>query len=158
MMSLRLTPSLNEVRNDTGRMAYCGPTVISAITGFSVSRIEAAIHEYRQDAEAARKMIVGTTAEDVGAAFALFGYGMVKLQDFQGLERKERPNVNAWMLKPRSAFSYYVLAVSVGKEGHWICIKGAKLCDTYTGGRWVFAADGPHKGARIMEVWRVAKN
>ncbi len=156
-MSLHLTSSLNEVRNDTGRIAYCGPTVIAAISGFSVSRIEDAIHEFRHDAEAARKMIVGTSAEDVSAALGLFGYAMQRLEDYNALERKERPNLSSWMRKSRSAFSFYVLAVNVGKEGHWICIKGAKLCDTYTGGKWVFAADGPHKGARIMEVWRVAK-
>jgi hypothetical protein len=156
-MSLNLTASLNQARNDTGRMAYCGPMVISAITGFSVSRIEDAIHAFRHDSEAARKMIIGTSAADVAAALELFDYGMNKIEDYNGLEKKERPNVGTWMRKSRSAFSFYVLAISIAKEGHWICIKGAKLCDTYTEGKWVFAADGPHKGARIMEVWRVAK-
>ena len=32
----RLTSSLNEARNDTGRIAFCGPIVLSAITGYSV--------------------------------------------------------------------------------------------------------------------------
>ena len=31
------TATLNDSRNDTGRTAFCGPTVISAITGYSVS-------------------------------------------------------------------------------------------------------------------------
>ncbi len=30
----RLTSSLNEARNDTGRIAFCGPIVLSAITGY----------------------------------------------------------------------------------------------------------------------------
>jgi hypothetical protein len=46
----------------------------------------------------------------------------------------------------------------VRSQGHWICIKGAKICDTHTGGRWVFGADGPHRGARIMEVYKVARS
>ena len=29
-MSVRLTASLSAVRNDTGRIAYCGPTVLSS--------------------------------------------------------------------------------------------------------------------------------
>ncbi len=30
----RLSSSLHEANNDTGRTAYCGPIVVSAITGF----------------------------------------------------------------------------------------------------------------------------
>jgi len=44
-----------------------------------------------------------------------------------------------------------------GKEGHWVLIKGVKLCDTYSEGRWQFVCDGPHKGARIMEVFAVRR-
>jgi len=42
-------------------------------------------------------------------------------------------------------------------EMHWICIHGAKICDTYTQGRWVFGADGPHRGARMTNVYRVRR-
>ena len=36
----RITSSLAEARNDTGRTAFCGPYVLSAITGFPISKIE----------------------------------------------------------------------------------------------------------------------
>ena len=36
----RLTSSLNDVVNDTGRVAFCGPFVLSAITGYPVSSVE----------------------------------------------------------------------------------------------------------------------
>ncbi len=71
-MVLRLTPSLNAANNDTGRTAYCGPTVLSAITGYPVSRIETLIHENRADAAAARGIIEGTTTGDVAEALAIF--------------------------------------------------------------------------------------
>jgi hypothetical protein len=61
------------------------------------------------------------------------------------------------MQKPRNAWVHYILAVHKGKEGHWVLIKGVKLCDTYSEGRWQFVCDGPHKGARIMEVFEVRK-
>jgi hypothetical protein len=35
--------------------------------------------------------------------------------------------------------------------------QGVKLCDTYSEGRWQFVCDGPHKGARIIEVSEVRK-
>ena len=154
-MSLRLTPSLNTSRNDTGRIAYCGPTVLSAITGFPVSRVEEIIHQHRADPAEAEKMIVGTTAPEVQKTLAVFGYAMDAVEDFYHLERKQRPTVWSWMQRPRSAFSFYILAVHIRSEGHWVCIKGAKICDTYTKGKWMFGADGPHRGARMMEVFRI---
>ena len=49
----RLTSTLADARNDTGRMAYCGPIVLSAITGYSVSKVEDEIRAHmrrlRQD-------------------------------------------------------------------------------------------------------------
>ena len=59
------------------------------------------------------------------------------------------------MQKPRNAWVHYILAIHKGKEGHWVLIKGVKLCDTYSEGRWQFVCDGPHKGCRIMEVFEV---
>ena len=81
-MSVRLTSSLNPSRNDTGRVAFCGPTVLSAITGFPVSRIETIIHQQRADPAEAKRIIEGTYPEEVGSALAVFGYGMDEVENF----------------------------------------------------------------------------
>lgn len=154
-MGLPLTPTLNNAKNDTGRTAYCGPIVVSAITGFSVSRIEAAIHTHRADPKEARRIIEGTTPEEIAAALAVLGRRMERVESYWSIERRERPTLSEWLRRPRSTFQHYVLAIHRGRDGHWIVIKGAKLCDTFTDGEWVFAVDGPHKGVRIMEVYRV---
>jgi hypothetical protein len=155
--SARLTSTLNEARNDTGRIAFCGPVVLSAVTGYSVSKVEDEIRAFR-DPEAERRPIVrGTYTEEVAAALAHFGYTMELKESYMGRPRKERPSLWSWMQKPRNAWRHYILAVHKGKEGHWVLIKGVKLCDTYTEGRWQFVCDGPHKGARIMEVFEVRK-
>jgi len=156
-MVLRLTTGLNAANNDTGRTAYCGPTVLSAITGYPVSWIEALIHEQRADPATAREIIEGTSTVDVAEALAIFGFGMDKIEDFNTLERKNRPTVWTFMQRPRSVFSYYVLAVHKGRVGHWISLKGSKICDTYTGGKWVDACYGPNRGCRIMEVYQVKR-
>ena len=39
--------SLDAAKNDTGRVAFCGPYVLSAITGFGISKIEDVIREGR---------------------------------------------------------------------------------------------------------------
>lgn len=154
----RLTSSLNEVNNDTGRMAFCGPFVLSAITGYPISKVEDEIRSFRNLPESRKPVIKGTYTEDVQAALAHFGFRMDLKESFMHLERKKRPSVWMWMQKPRSAWAHYILAIHKGKEGHWILIKGVKLCDTYSEGRWQFVCDGPHKGARIMEVFEVRRD
>ena len=155
--ALRLTSSLSEARNDTGRIAFCGPIVLSAITGYSVSKVEDEIRSFREVAPARKPMVVGTNAEEVAAALAHFGYGMELKESYMGRPRKERPTLWSWMQKPRNAWVHYVLAIHKGKEGHWVLIKGVKLCDTYSMGKWQFVCDGPHRGARIMEVFEVRR-
>ena len=153
----RLTSALNDARNDTGRIAFCGPIVLSAITGYSVSKVEDEIRGFRDPNWETKTVIRGTYAEEVASALAHFGYDMALKESFMHLSRKERPSLWSWMQKPRNAWVHYVLAIHKGKEGHWILIKGVKHCDTYTEGRWQFVCDGPHKGCRIMEVFEVRK-
>lgn len=153
----RLKSSLNEVRNDTGRVAFCGPCVLSAITGYSISKVEDEIHRLREMPGGAKPVVEGTYSEEVAGALAHFGYTMDLRSSFMHLPRKERPSVWSWMQKPRNAWAHYILAIHKGKEGHWVLIKGVKLCDTYSCGKWQFVCDGPHKGARIMEIFEVRR-
>lgn len=145
-------------RNDTGRVAFCGPYVLSAITGYSISSIEAEFHRLRGKSETTKTNIKGTDNDEVAAALAHYGYQMIPRSDFTHLPRKERPTVWTWMQKPRNVWVHYILAIHKGKEGHWIAIKGSKMCDTFTDGRWQFVVDGPHRGARIMEVFEVRRD
>ena len=153
----RLTSSLNDVVNDTGRVAFCGPFVLSAITGYPVTSVEEQIRIFRGQPADAKPVIKGTYKEDVAAALTHFGYRMELKETFLHKARKERPSVWTWMQKPRNAWAYYILAIHKGKEGHWILVKGVKMCDTFTEGKWTFVVDGPHKGCRIMEIFEVRK-
>lgn len=154
----RLTSSLNEVENDTGRVAFCGPYVLSAITGYPISRMEEEIRRFREVPEGRKPKVTGTDTEEVAAALAHFGYRMELKESHMRKPRKERPTLWSWMQKPRSAWTHYILAIHKGREGHWVLIKGVKLCDTFSEGRWQFVCDGPHKGARIMEVFEVKRD
>ena len=154
----RMTSGLAEVNNDTGRVAFCGPYVLSAITGYGISKIEDVIREGRDLAPGRKPIVRGTYADEVESALAHFGYRMELKETFLHKARKERPSVWTWMQKPRNAWAYYILAIHKGKEGHWILIKGVKMCDTFTEGKWTFVVDGPHKGCRIMEIFEVKKS
>lgn len=154
----RITSTLDTAENDTGRTAFCGPVVVSAIAGYPVSAVEARIREFRGQNPDIKRVVVGTYAEDVESALAAFGYKMVATETYLDRARKERPTVWGWMQRPRNAWSHYILAIHKGKEGHWILIKGVKICDTFTGGQWQFVCDGPHRGCRIMEVFEVKRD
>lgn len=153
----RLTSALNQVTNDTGRIAFCGPYVLSAITGHRISTIEDVIRAYRSLPEDLKFPIKGTYSEEVEHALAVFGYRMQPNESYMHLPRKERPTLWSWMQRPRNAWAHYILAIHKGKDGHWILIKGVKMCDTFTEGRWTFVVDGPHRGCRIMEVFEVRR-
>lgn len=153
----RLTSGLAEVKNDTGRVAFCGPYVLSAITGYSISKIEDVIRAGRDLPPGRKPVVRGTYADEVEAALAHFGYRMDLKETFLARSRKERPTLWSWMQKPRNAWAYYILAIHKGKEGHWILVKGVKMCDTFTEGKWTFVVDGPHRGCRIMEIFEVKK-
>ena len=153
----RLTSILSDARNDTGRIAFCGPIVLSAITGHSVSKVEDEIRAFRNMQSERSSIVRGTYTEEVAAALVHFGYSMDLKESYMSRPRKERPSLWSWMQKPRNVWVHYILAVHKGKEGHWVLIKGVKLCDTYSEGRWQFVCHGPHKGARIMEVFEVRK-
>lgn len=157
LSSGRLTSSLDAANNDTGRVAFCGPYVLSAITGYGISKIEDVIRQGRELPAHRKPVVRGTYADEVEAALAHFGYRMVLKETHLHRARKERPTVWTWMQKPRNAWVYYILSIHKGKEGHWILVKGVKMCDTFTEGKWTFVVDGPHRGCRIMEIFEVKK-
>jgi hypothetical protein len=154
----RLSSSLHEANNDTGRTAFCGPVVLSAITGYPVSKVEDEIRAFRNLAPDRRPTVKGTFAEEVAAALAHYGYSMELAESYMQLPRKERPSLwGKWMQRQRNPWIHYVLALHVGKQGHWVVIKGVKVCDTHTDGTWQFVCDWPHRSKRIMEVFEVRK-
>ena len=154
----RLSSSLHEANNDTGRVAFCGPVVVSAITGFSVSKVEAEVGAFRNVPSGRASIVKGTCAEEVAAALAHFGYRMALKESYMHLPRKERPSLwGNWMQRQRNPWVHYVLGLHVGKQGHWVVIKGVKVCDTYSDGVWQFVCDWPHRSKRIMEVFEVRR-
>jgi len=154
----RVTSSLVDVNNDTGRTAFCGPYIVSALSGYPISRIEDEIRKLRALPQNNEQIIKGTTSDEVKEVLFNLGYTMTLKADYMDLPRKERPTLWQWMQKPRNAWVHYILAISKGKQGHWILIKGVKICDTYTDGQWKFVCDGPHRGSKISEIFEVRKS
>src|SRR4029453_5095403 len=93
----RVTSSLHEANNDTGRVAFCGPVVLSAITGYSVSKVETEIRTFRNIDPDRKPVVRGTYTEEVASALDHFGYIMELKESFMHLSRKERPSLSSWV-------------------------------------------------------------
>ena len=93
----RTTSILNDVSNDTGRVAYCGPVVISAVTGHSISKIEDEIRHYRELPAEKKPVVRGTYSDEVEHALLHYGYRMHLVDSYMHEERKARPTLWSWM-------------------------------------------------------------
>ena len=86
------TSSLNDAHNDTGRVAFCGPYVLSAITGYPISKVEDGSTPYRDLPPDLRNPGQGVPMPTRSkAALAVYGYTMELKESFMHLERKKRP-------------------------------------------------------------------
>ena len=100
----RLTSSLNEARNDTGRIAFCGPIVLSAITGYSVSKVEEEIRAFRESRPSAGRSSGAPTPRRWPPRSPISATLMELKESYMHLARKERPSLWTWMQKPRNAW------------------------------------------------------
>jgi hypothetical protein len=100
-----------------------------------------------------------TTADDVAAAFSLFGFGMRGVYAFP--PDREPP---LWrflrMVDARHhGESRLAITVSTPDGSHWVAACGAAMpliCDSATAGKWVrFDEEGPHADAPVGAAWVV---
>lgn len=171
--------------NDAGTTAYCGPTIVGAITGLPLTKVRDAIRasdEKRglrtRTPEGRLLPIKGVTTGQIKRVFEDLGYKVEKL-NFR--PRKEdgtydpQPTLAAFLRKRTPEQRKQTMIIVVGKRyskprpglfgysysawhgGHWVAITGKKLVDTFTKGEWVWLSKAPHRRKRVSEVWTVTK-
>lgn len=141
----RPASSLNTVTNDTGRAAFCGPYVLSAITGYGISRIEDVIRACAWTFPRAESPSCGApTPMRSKPRWPTSVYRMVLKETHLNKARKERPTVWSWMQKPRNAWAYYILAIHKGKRAILISVKGVRVTPSRKGNghSWSMARTG----------------
>ena len=153
----RLTSSLNEARNDTGRIAFCGPIVLSAITGYSVSKMEDEIRAFRDLAPERKPVVKGTHAEEVAAALAHFGYNMDLKESYMRLSRKERPSRLDLDAEAAQRLGALHPRHPQGQGGPLGADQGREAVRHLLGGALAVRVRRPPQGRRIMEVFEVRK-
>jgi hypothetical protein len=142
---------LKVVKNDTPTRAWCGPTVVSCITGKKVSKVREAIRKVRGPrSDGTKAAIMGTTTYEVRSAFAALGWRMdrVKSDKIAGL------TLAAWLRqREKGDLSTYVVEVT----GHWVAVRGRMFVDTFTKGEPVTIGKAPGRRKRVVAVYRVTK-
>lgn len=169
---------LRSVTKVNGETAWCGPSIISAITGFPIAHIVRVIKDQRiergdgytdryitrehgnpEDSTGedewikVERPVKGTHASEINRCLKHYGYRIVPTQ--VNLPRRwngNNPTIARW-IKTRKDRNELNL-VSAGH--HWQLIKGIKFVDSFTG-HPVFIRKAPHRRARVIQVWRVER-
>tara|TARA_R110002020_G_C16097543_1_gene758410 strand:- start:119 stop:733 length:615 start_codon:yes stop_codon:yes gene_type:complete len=166
-MKLRPVTKLN------GETAWCGPSVISSITGFPVAHIVRVIKDQRikrgvgynercidvrnedgvggsYETINVERPVKGTGPSEINECLRHYGYRLEPTVNRPTYHNGNTPTIARW-LKTRKDRNEMNL-VSAGH--HWQLIKGNKFVDSFTQVP-VFIRKAPHRRARVNKVWKV---
>lgn len=161
---------MKALKKDVKATAYCGPTIVGAITGKSLSVVHEAIRQdalrERYDRAGRNRPVRGTSTGELMRAFKKFGWEMSRYRVYT---RESRPTLAAFLRQrtPEERKMTMVLVIGTRKPhgwfggawagGHWIAVTGKKFVDSYTGGEPVWLSKAPHRRKRVDRVFVVEK-
>jgi hypothetical protein len=146
-----------KVIDQTGNQ-YCGPLVVAGVLGISTG-------------EAARKLRGAsgkTYIKGVSAAHVVdvLGWSGIRMQrEFTELrpltinmfgracQIRVGPTFSQWLRGRKDRTGVHI--INVGH--HFVLVKGNKMVDTFTNGKWVFISAAPHRRKRVTQVWSLEK-
>lgn len=151
--------TLKSCVNDTKTKAYCGPTVIAAITGRKISKVRKAVRQVRGDhPRMPKRPVTGMTESLLYRTLVSLGHtniGAGKAYLYGHRAPKDRPTVAQWLKlskDERAKGMAYVLVVGPGSGDHFIGVKGRKIIDTLTGYDPVFISQAKGKRKRVYSA------
>jgi len=124
---------------------YCGPAVISALTGLDTSDAAATIR-----AVTGLRLVMGVYEGHLIAALKKYGIEAREVSRYQG---PARPTLAGWLRGPRKADAVYLIIA----RKHWQLIQG----DRYVCGQSKEVVGFEHKAcamrARVAAVWELSR-
>lgn len=109
----------------TGNL-YCGPVVVSAITGRTTGWVAELIREQRCERRSRRSgPVEGTTTIDLTCALTHLGCKVGRHQYV-----RDRPTLTQWLR--RSSVRWRNDAVIIGLRSHWIVVSDDEWTDSHT--------------------------
>jgi hypothetical protein len=171
---------LKPVTTLNGETTWCGPSVISSITGFPVALIVRVIKDQRikrgfgfherwldvRDEEGwtidekcidVERPVKGTYTHEVNECLKHYGYHLVssanriiKYHDHKN--NLQRPTLAKWLRQRKDRNELNLVDAGC----HWVLVKGVKFVDSFTQVP-VFIRKAPHRRARVVEVHKVER-
>ena len=147
---------LYAIVNDTRTQAWCGPSVVCAITGKPMSVVRETIKAIRRYYGSAAPL-TGTTSHEVSGALHDLGYRMSPLWAYA---REDAPTVARWLRERkeghRSATFVLLITYRSWTRRHWIVVRGNKFADSHQL-EPCNTSKAPHRRKRVVKVYRIHK-
>jgi len=146
----------HNIDHDLDGLLWCGPAVVSAVTGAPTSEVKELIRKYRKKPT---KPVRGTTDEELSYALEHYGCKLMQLELYGGL-RGGCPSFNEWIKETtgdRFAGLGYALIINGPETGpHWVVI----LDDHYlcsNSNEWLPVSQALFKGSAVESVYEIRR-
>ncbi len=141
-------PQLHPIRHEgTVTRTWCGPSAISALTGWTVDEAARWIWAHR-GRKGTPQGIRGTLSGEVRSCLSAAGLGTSRLR-VEGT-----PTLAQWLRRRGPELRKATVLIVAGN--HWIVVKGRKLVDSHTKTP-VGIGKAPHRRKRIEAAYLVLK-
>lgn len=140
MIQLKLGPVVRR----SGQNRYCGPAVISALTGRSTQDASRLIRHYN-----GKPLTMGTSDGDLLKALSACGIHATPYGDYG--DTSDRPTLSAWLETMRDPDPQHVYLVSAGH--HWQLVQGDSFVCGQTRKVVPVTHKKVHRRARVKRAW-----
>lgn len=141
------------LKTDAARK-WCGPSAVSALTGWSVDEAARWIWE-RRGRKGTPKGVQGTHRHEIRACLSAAGLGTIRIstrREFNGHD--DRPTLAEWMRKRGPELRRATVLLVVGN--HYVVVRGRKFVDSGTMTP-TSISKAPYRRARVNEAYVVVK-
>lgn len=142
-MTFNIKPVLHAERKNV----WCGPTVVSSITGLDTGRAAAAIRYV-----SGKRSVKGTSSPALQGTLRLLGYS-TKVR-YLAARPKDAPTLAAWLRETYKSRGADVFLLVAGN--HWCLVQGRRYVCGLTKAI-VTTGKAPRRRARVTEVYLVRK-
>jgi len=137
------------VRAKRSSNRYCGPSAISAVTGFDTAETAALLRHI-----SGRKFIKGSAIGHVLTAFARLGIRAESIADYLGRSARERPTLQAWAAD--SVYKRGTDVVLTIAGDHYELLQGDHyVCGVV--GKVVPLAEAPYRRHKLAAAYRLTR-
>lgn len=135
---------------------WCGPAVVSAITGADTELIRELVRKWRKNKKA---VVIGTDGQELEFALYKLGYAMRMFYMCHG-DLLDHLTMAKWLktYKRKAGVAYVIELCGTKREpaGHWAVVLGGYYCCSHTG-KWVPVDKAPNRRCRVQTVYTVRK-